>query len=55
MLDCRFSFEAYTKNVRENGTQCFLKTSEVLLDADGNFFFFYKCDKNKLYTQTLTK
>ena len=38
MLDCRFSFEAYTKNVRENGTQCFLKTSEVLLVADGHFF-----------------
>ena len=45
MLDCRFSFEAYTKNVRENGTQCFLKTSEVLLDADGHFFFSINATK----------
>ena len=36
MLDCRFSFEAYAKNVREKATKCSLKTTEVLLDADGH-------------------
>ena len=32
-LGCRFSFEAYAKNVRENATKCSLKTTEVLLDV----------------------
>ena len=36
MLDFRFSFEAYVKNVREKGTKCSLKTTDVLLDADGH-------------------
>ena len=36
MLDCRFSFEAYAKNLREKATKCTLKTAEVLLDADGH-------------------
>ena len=36
MLDCRFSFEAYAKNLREKATNCTLKTAEVLLDADGH-------------------
>ena len=35
MLGCRFSFKAYTKGVRENATACPLKTTDVLLDADG--------------------
>ena len=34
MLDCRFNFKA--KNVQKNATKCTLKTTEVLLDADGN-------------------
>ena len=36
MLGCRFSFEAYAKDVREKMTKCSLKTTEVLLDADGH-------------------
>ena len=36
MLDCRFSFKAYAKNLREKATKCTLKTAEVLLDADGH-------------------
>ena len=36
MLGCRFSFEAYKKNVREKATKCSLKTTEVVLDADGH-------------------
>ena len=36
MLGCRFSFEAYVKNVQEKATKCSLKNTEVLLDADGN-------------------
>ena len=34
-LGFRFSFKAYVKNVREKATKCSLKTTEVLLDADG--------------------
>ena len=37
MLDCRFSFEAaYTKRVREKENRFSLKTTEVLLDANGH-------------------
>ena len=36
MLGYRFSFEAYAKSVREKATRCSLKTTEVLLDADGH-------------------
>ena len=36
MLGFRFSFEVYAKNVREKATKCSLKTTEVLLDADGH-------------------
>ena len=35
MLGCRFNFEAYAKNVREKATKCFLKTVEILSNADG--------------------
>ena len=35
MLGCRLIFKAYEKNVREKATKCSLKTTEVLLDADG--------------------
>ena len=35
MLGCKFSFKTYAKNVRERATKCSLKTTEVLLDADG--------------------
>ena len=35
MLGFRFSFETFAKNVREKATKCSLKTTEVLLDADG--------------------
>ena len=31
MLGCRFSFEAYAKNVREKATKCSLKTAEPQL------------------------
>ena len=34
MLGCRFSFEAYEKNVREKATTFSLKNADVLLDAD---------------------
>ena len=36
MLGCRLSFEAYAESVREKATRCSLKTTEVLLDADGH-------------------
>ena len=36
MLSCTFSFEAYAKKVGEKATKCSLKTTEVLLDADGH-------------------
>ena len=35
MLGCRFSFEAYAKNLRKKATKSSLKTTEVLLDAEG--------------------
>ena len=38
MLSCRFSFEAYVKNVKEKATNYSLKTAEVLLGADGHVF-----------------
>ena len=31
MLGCRFSFEAYTKNVREKASKCSLKTTDCVL------------------------
>ena len=36
MFGCRFSFEAYTKNLREKTTKCYLKITKILLDADGH-------------------
>ena len=36
MLGSRFSFEAYAKNVRDRATNCSLKITEVILDADGH-------------------
>ena len=36
MLGCRFNLEAIAKNVREKATKFSLKTTEVLLDADGH-------------------
>ena len=39
MLGCRFSFEAYAKNVRDKSTKFFLKTTGVLLDADGSLIY----------------
>ena len=36
MLGCRFSFDAYAKNVREKLTNCSFKITEVLLDLDGH-------------------
>ena len=36
MLGCRFSFEAYAKNVKEKATTCSLKTAEILFNADGH-------------------
>ena len=36
MLSCRFSFEAYAKNVRQKTTKYSIKTTELLLDADGH-------------------
>ena len=35
MVSCRFSFEVYAKNTREETTKCSLKTTEVILDAYG--------------------
>ena len=35
MVGCRFTFEAHVKKVQEKATKCSLKTTEVLLDADG--------------------
>ena len=33
MLDCRFRFDAYAKNVKEKAIKCSLETIEVLLDV----------------------
>ena len=38
MLDCRLSFEAFAKIVKEKATKCSLKTAKVLFDADGHVF-----------------
>ena len=36
MVGCTFSFESYDpENVREKATKCSLKTTVILLDADG--------------------
>ena len=35
MLRCRFSYKAYAKNVKEKAIKHSLKTTEVLLGADG--------------------
>ena len=40
MLGCSFIFESYAKNVREKVTKCSLKTTDVLLDADGHLFIY---------------
>ena len=34
-----FSFEAYAKIMKEKATKCSLKTTEVLLDADGPYAY----------------
>ena len=34
ILGCRFTLEAYAKNIKENATNFSLKTTELLLDAD---------------------
>ena len=36
MLGCRLSFKAFSKNMGEKATKCCLRTTEVLLDADGH-------------------
>ena len=36
ILGCRFSFEAYPKNVREKAIKYSLKIIEILLNADGH-------------------
>ena len=36
MLGCRFNFKAYAKSIREKVTKHYLKSIEVLLDADGH-------------------
>ena len=41
MLGCRFSFEAYVKNVRQ-ADKCSAKTTELVLDADGHFIDIYQ-------------
>ena len=38
MFGCSFSVEAYAKKVGEKTTKCSLKTTKVLLDADGYVF-----------------
>ena len=35
-LDLKCSFKAYEKNVKEKVTNCSLKTTEFLLNADGH-------------------
>ena len=40
MLGCRFSFEAYAKNVREKAIKCSLKTIVVRLGADGHLYTY---------------
>ena len=34
LLGRMFSFEVYVKNVKEKATNCSLKTTEVVMDAD---------------------
>lgn len=36
MLECKFSFEVYTKNLQEKASGCSLETIDVPLDAEGH-------------------
>ena len=36
MLAFNFSFETYARNVGEKETKCSLKTTHILLDAEGH-------------------
>ena len=51
MLGCRFSFEAYEKNVREKATTFSLKNADVLLDADRHgltyAWYLLRCSSTK--------
>ena len=38
-MSYKFSFETYAKNIREMVAKCSLKTTEILLDADGPFVY----------------
>ena len=38
-MSCRFSFETYAKIMKQKATKCSLKTTEVLLDADGTWAY----------------
>lgn len=58
MLGYSFSFKAYAKKVRENKTECSLKTTEVLLYSDGHMFSFIFIEEEQVQialraTQTL--
>ena len=61
MLGCRLSVEACGKNVREKATTSFLKTTKILLDADGHVltqgWYLLRYSSSKLFqtiaTQTL--
>ena len=35
MLGCQFSLEVYATNAIEKATKCYLKSTDVLLGADG--------------------
>lgn len=42
ILGCRFHFETYEKNVRENATKVLLVTDEFLLDVDEHILDIYQ-------------
>ena len=42
ILGCRFDFETYEKNVRENATKVLLVTDEFLLDVDEHILDIYQ-------------
>ena len=42
-ISCSLSFDAYVKKVRKKVTKCSLKTTELLLNADGHVLTYVWC------------
>ena len=55
MLGCRLIFEACAKTVKQKTVKCFLRTTEVLSDADGHVViqvqYLSKYHTSKLFSE----